>query len=137
MHHTGQRNYSEYRTSCRYLNIQLYASLWWAFFSIIGSSFILALSFYCLDCNASETMNSCFHVAPLNATVFLIQTTRGPFLEGRRRNTQKWLYHSISQRKLSLKIRLSAITMLTLLETILNLREVREDNKYAKYMAYS
>lgn len=82
-------------------------------------------------------MNSCFHVAPLNATVLLIQTTRGPFLEGRRRNTQKWLYHSISQRKLSLRIRLSAITMLILLETILNLREVREDNKYAKYMAYS
>jgi len=117
--------------------MKLYALLWQVFFAIIVSSFILALSSHCLDCNASETTNSCLHVAPLNTMVFLIQTPRGLFLEGRRRNTQKWLHHSISQRKLSLKIRLYAITILTLLKTIVNLWEVREDNKYANYMAYS
>lgn len=68
---------------CRYPNMQFYASLWQAFFGIITSSFILALSSCCLDCNASETMNSCLRVAPLNATGSLIQTPEVHFLGGR------------------------------------------------------
>lgn len=83
VHHVGQRNYSEYRTLCRHPNTQLRASLWQAFFGIIVSSFILALSSFCLDCNASETMNSCLHVAPLNVTVSLIQTPEVHFWRGR------------------------------------------------------
>lgn len=83
MHHTGQRNYTEYRAFCRYPNIQLYASLGKAFLDIIVSSFILALPSFCLDCNATEILISHLHVAPLYALVSLVHTPEVHFWRGR------------------------------------------------------
>lgn len=99
---TVQGNYSEYRALCRYPNLQLYASLWKAFLVAIVSSFILALPSFCLDFNTAEILISHLLVAPSYALVSLNTHPRGSFLEGKRRNTQTCLHHSISQRELSL-----------------------------------
>lgn len=95
-------NYSEYRALCRYPNLQLYASLWKAFLDAIVSSFVLALPSFCLDFNTAEILISHLLVAPSYALVSLNTHPRGSFLEGKRRNTQTCLHHSISQREFSL-----------------------------------
>lgn len=103
---------------------------------ILKVCFTLALHSCCLDWKASEN-NQIAPPCPPKHYSFLNTDCRGWFLNGRKGNAQTWLHPSIFQSKLSLKIRLSAITALTLLKTTFTLQELKEDDKYAKCTARS